>query len=44
MIFAILLYWLILCANLTQAGVTIKEGASVEEMPPWDAAVRHFLN
>jgi hypothetical protein len=28
------LYWLVLCVNLTQAGVTIQEGASLEEMPP----------
>jgi hypothetical protein len=28
---------------LTQAGVITEEGASLEEMPPWDPAVRHFL-
>jgi hypothetical protein len=32
------LYW------LTQAGVITEKGASVEEMPPQDTAVRHFLN
>ena len=37
-------YWLILCVNLTQAGVITEEGASLEEMPPLDPAVRHFLN
>jgi hypothetical protein len=39
-----LLYWLVLCVNLTQAGVIIGKGAAVREMPPWDPAVRHFLN
>jgi hypothetical protein len=29
---------------LTQAGVITEKGASVEEMPPQDPAVRHFLN
>jgi hypothetical protein len=37
-------YWLVLCVNLTQAGVITEMGASVEEMPPRDPAVRHFLN
>jgi hypothetical protein len=37
-------YWLVLCVNLTQAGVIIGKGASVEKMPPSDPAVRHFLN
>jgi hypothetical protein len=32
------------CVNLTQAGVITEKGASVEEMPPWDPTVRHFLN
>jgi hypothetical protein len=27
-------YWLVLCVNLTQAGVITEKGASVEEMPP----------
>ena len=27
-------YWLVLCANLTQAGVITEKGPSVEEMPP----------
>jgi hypothetical protein len=27
-------YWLVLCVNLTQAGVTTEKGASVEEMLP----------
>ena len=32
------------CVNLTQAGVITEKGASIEEMPPWDPTVRHFLN
>jgi hypothetical protein len=36
------LYWLVLCVNLTQAGVITEKGASVEEVPPW--AVGHFLS
>jgi hypothetical protein len=27
-------YWLVLCVNLTPAGVITEKGASVEEMPP----------
>jgi hypothetical protein len=27
-------YWLVLCVNLTQAGIITEKGASVEEMPP----------
>jgi len=27
------LYWLVLCVNLTQAGVITEKGASLEEMP-----------
>ena len=38
------LYWLVLCINLTQAGVITEKGASLEEMPPGDPVVRHFLN
>jgi hypothetical protein len=38
-----ILYWLVLC-QLDTAGVITEKGASVEEMPPWDAIVRHFLN
>jgi hypothetical protein len=26
-------YWLVLCVNLTQAGVIMEKGASLEEMP-----------
>jgi hypothetical protein len=37
------LYWLVLC-QLDTAGVITEKGASVEEMPPWDPAVEHFLN
>jgi hypothetical protein len=37
------LYWLVLC-QLDTAGVITEKGASVEEMPSWDTAVRHFLN
>lgn len=29
-----MVYWLVLCVNLTQAGVTIEKGALVGEMPP----------
>ena len=36
--------WLVLCVKLTQAGVITEKGASLEEMPPGDPAVRHFLN
>jgi hypothetical protein len=39
-----LLYWLVLYVNLTQAGVFPEKGVSTEKMPPWDPAVRHFLN
>jgi hypothetical protein len=28
------LYWLLFCVNLTQAGVITEKGASLEEMPP----------
>ena len=28
------LHWLVLCVNLTQAGVITEKGASFEEMPP----------
>jgi hypothetical protein len=38
------LYWLVLCVNLTQAGVITEKGASFGEMPPRYPAVRHFLN
>jgi hypothetical protein len=37
------LYWLVLC-QLDTAGVITEKGASVEEMPPRDPGVRHFLN
>jgi hypothetical protein len=37
------LYWLVLC-QLDTAGVITEKGASVEEMPPQDSAVRHFFN
>jgi hypothetical protein len=37
------LYWLVLC-QLDTAGVITEKGASVEEMPPWDPTLRHFLN
>jgi len=33
-----------LCANSTKVGVMAMKGASLEEMPPLDPAVRHFLN
>ena len=42
--FTRLLYWLVLCVNLTQAGVITEKGASLEEMPPGDPAVKHCLN
>jgi hypothetical protein len=38
------MHCLVLCVDLTQAGVITKKGASLEKMPPWDPAVRHFLN
>jgi hypothetical protein len=37
-------YWLVLSVNLTQAGVISEKGASIEEMPSEDPAIRHFLN
>ena len=37
------LYWLVLC-QLDTAGVITEKGASVEEMPPGDSTVKHFLN
>jgi hypothetical protein len=37
-------YWLVVCVNLTQACVIREQRASVEEMPTWDIAVKHFLN
>jgi hypothetical protein len=37
------LYWLVLC-QLDTAGVITEKGVSVEEMPPRDPTVRHFLN
>ena len=37
-----ILYWLVLCVNLTQTGIITEKGASLKEMPPWDPAVRHF--
>jgi hypothetical protein len=36
------LYWLVLCVNLTQAGVITEKGVSVRKMPPWDPAVSIF--
>jgi hypothetical protein len=36
------LYWLVLC-QLDTAGVITEKGTSVEEMPPGDTTVRHFL-
>jgi hypothetical protein len=36
-------YLLVLCVNLTQAGVIPEKGASLEEMPPLEPAVRHFF-
>ena len=35
--------WLVLYVNLAQARVIREKGASVEEMPPGDPAVGHFL-
>jgi hypothetical protein len=37
------MYWLVLC-QLDTAGDITEKGASVEEMPPRDPTVRHFLN
>jgi hypothetical protein len=39
----LVLYRLVLC-QLDTAGVITEKGASVEEMPPGDPTVRHFLN
>jgi hypothetical protein len=33
-----------LCVIWIQAGIITEKRASLEEMPPWDPAVRHFLN
>jgi hypothetical protein len=33
-VFVWAVYWLVLCVNLTQAGVITEKGASLEEMPP----------
>jgi hypothetical protein len=41
---ACVLYWLVLCVNLTQGRVITEKGASLREMPPLDPTVRHFLN
>jgi hypothetical protein len=38
-----MVYWLVLC-QLDTAGIITEKGASVEEMPPWDRTLRHFLN
>jgi hypothetical protein len=38
------LSWLVFCVNLTQAGVITEKGASCEEMPSGDPALRHFVN
>lgn len=32
------------CVSTWQAGVITEKGDSLEEMPPWYAAVRHFLS
>jgi hypothetical protein len=37
------MYWLVLC-QLDTAGIITEKGASLEEMPSRDPAVRHFLN
>jgi hypothetical protein len=37
-------YWLVLCVNLTQAGVITEKGASLEEMPTRDPAVGYFFS
>jgi len=36
--------WLILCINLTEAGVITETGTFLEEMPPYGPAVKHLLN
>jgi hypothetical protein len=38
------LYLLVLCVNLTQAGVITDRGTLGEEMPPGDQVARHLLN
>ena len=37
------MYWLVLCVNLTQAGVFTEKGASLEEMLPGDPAVMQLV-
>jgi hypothetical protein len=41
-LWVIMLHWTDLWVNLTQVKVTRGQGASVEKMPPWDPAGRHF--
>jgi hypothetical protein len=41
-IYLYMVFWLVLC-QLDTAGVITEKGASLEEMPPSDPAVRHFL-
>jgi len=38
-----IVYCLVFCVNLTQAGVITEKGAFLEEMPSWDPAVKHFF-
>ena len=37
------MHWPVLWVSLTQAEVITENGASLEEMRPWDPAIRHFL-
>jgi hypothetical protein len=37
-----IVYWLVLCVNLTQAGVITEKGASLEEMPPMRCSYKAF--
>ena len=34
LIFSVLMYWPVLCVNLTKTGVITEKEASLEEMPP----------
>jgi hypothetical protein len=38
------MYWMVFCVNLIKARVITEKGAFLEEVPPGDPAVRHFLN
>ena len=43
-LFFYILHWMVLCVNLAEGGDITKKDASLEKIPPWDPAVRYFLN